>query len=183
MDKRFLDARKYLEDCWRLAHRICCADSWRPEVVLGLWRGGAPAALAVHEYLVAAGFPCRSAVIKCSSYTAIGEHQSTVRFEGVEGILATVKSRARVLIVDDVFDSGWTCQAAIRLLRSHGAEPRTATVYWKPGANQTAIRPDYFSAKTDEWLVFPHELAGLSAEELSRKDPSLAALLEADRRL
>lgn len=181
MDKRFLDARAYLGDCWQLAHRICSTDSWRPEVVLGLWRGGAPAALAVHEYLVAVGFPCRSAVIKCSSYTAIGEHQSTVRFEGVEGFLATVKSGTRVLIVDDVFDSGWTCQAAIRLLKAHGAESRTATVYWKPSANQTAIRPDYFAAKTDEWLVFPHEIEGLSSEELSCKDPDLATLLEVDR--
>ena len=39
------------------------------------------------------------------------------------------------------------------------------------------IVPDYYLHETDQWLVFPHELSGLSAEEIARAKPEIAAAI------
>jgi hypothetical protein len=48
---------------------------------------------------------------------------------------------------------------------------RIATVYYKPARNKSALRPDYFIRETDQWLVFPHELQGLTREEILANKP------------
>jgi hypoxanthine phosphoribosyltransferase len=70
----------------------------------------------------------------------------------------------RVLIVDDVSDSGRTLQTAIELIKLYGAkEVRTATLYVKP---RTILYPDYYYAETTEWIVFPWEY-GETLREMS----------------
>ena len=56
---------------------------------------------------------------------------------------------------------------------------KIATVYYKPARNQTDLMPDYYVHKTDEWLVFPHEICGLSEAEIAAHKPDVAALLAA----
>jgi len=46
-----------------------------------------------------------------------------------------------------------------------------ATVYYKPGKRKVDLVPDYFIHKTNDWLVFPHELEGLTREEVSANKP------------
>ena len=58
----------------------------------------------------------------------------------------------RVLIVDDVSDSGHTLALVIGLLRTSGAEVRTAVLYTKPRTVQEA---DYTWRRTDRWINFP----------------------------
>jgi hypoxanthine phosphoribosyltransferase len=58
----------------------------------------------------------------------------------------------RVLIVDDVSDSGHTLALVIRLLKASGAEVRTAVLYTKPRTVQEA---DYTWRRTDRWINFP----------------------------
>ncbi|MFT6583159.1 MAG: hypothetical protein ACJAU6_003610 [Alphaproteobacteria bacterium] len=43
---------------------------------------------------------------------------------------------------------------------------KVATVYYKPGKRDVDITPDFFLYETSEWLVFPHELQGLSTQEI-----------------
>ena len=43
--------------------------------------------------------------------------------------------------------------------------------------NQTALAPDYFIEETEDWLVFPHELNGLTDEEIARNKPYAAEIL------
>ncbi len=57
-------------------------------------------------------------------------------------------------------------------------EIRLATPYFKPGNNQTDRVPDYFLHQTEAWLVFPHELIGLTVEEMLDHKPELAALID-----
>jgi hypoxanthine-guanine phosphoribosyltransferase len=55
---------------------------------------------------------------------------------------------------------------------------KLATIYFKPDQNQTEITPDYYITETDEWIVFPHELDGLTKEEVyANKPPVLKELL------
>lgn len=58
----------------------------------------------------------------------------------------------RLLVVDDVADSGRTLALVMKLLRGFGAEVRSAVLYAK---STTVIKPDYVWKHTDEWIVFP----------------------------
>jgi uncharacterized protein len=61
----------------------------------------------------------------------------------------------RVLIVDDVWDSGRTAQAVRRRVRQAGARADLAVLHYKPGRSSSAELPDYFGATTDDWIVYP----------------------------
>ena len=43
---------------------------------------------------------------------------------------------------------------------------KTACPWYKPNKNVTQRKPDFFSHQTDKWLVFPHELKGLTLKEI-----------------
>ena len=57
-------------------------------------------------------------------------------------------------------------------------EIRVATPYFKPKNNKTDRVPDYYIHETDQWLVFPHELQGLTLEEIKSNKPELNSLIE-----
>jgi hypoxanthine phosphoribosyltransferase len=58
----------------------------------------------------------------------------------------------RVLVADDVADSGRTMQLVIEILVANGAEVRTAVLYTKP---TSVFRVDFAWKQTDAWIVFP----------------------------
>jgi hypoxanthine-guanine phosphoribosyltransferase len=87
-----------------------------------------------------------------------------------------------VLIVDDVFDRGRSIEAIIAELkrltrRNLPKDIRIATVWFKPERNVTDLTPDYFVQETNRWLVFPHELSGLTADEVAGRKPVVADLV------
>lgn len=179
--KSYLSANEFLSDVWRLAAGIV-GSGWRPDLLVALWRGGAPVGVGVHEFMKSVGWDVRHIAVKCSSYSGIGENCGDVSFECCEEVLGSIREGERVLVVDDVFDTGKTAAAVKRRLEAAGAQMRIATVYWKPGNNVTDLKPDYFvKSCSDGWIVFPHEIEGLSEEEIARKDPELAALIGSAR--
>jgi len=46
-----------------------------------------------------------------------------------------------------------------------------ATVYYKPGKRKVDTTPDFYVHETEKWLVFPHELQGLSEQEILENKP------------
>ena len=68
----------------------------------------------------------------------------------------------RVLLVDDVADSGRTLALAVQLLKDKGADVRSVTIYTKPS---TIIQPDYAWKDTDLWINFPWSFQGTVREE------------------
>ena len=58
----------------------------------------------------------------------------------------------RILLVDDVSDSGRTLALVVQLLTASGAEVRTAVLYTKP---KTVHEPEYTWRRTDRWITFP----------------------------
>ena len=54
---------------------------------------------------------------------------------------------------------------------------RIATVYYKPSRNQTDMTPDYYVHETEQWLVFPHEIVGLSVDEIRAHKPGAGIIL------
>jgi hypoxanthine phosphoribosyltransferase len=174
-DKIYLSANELMLDSFRLGLQVL-ESGWRPDVLIALWRGGTPVGVAVHELLLYRGIPTAHMAVKCQSYSGLGRRGEVV-FENTEALLAQIQPAHRVLVVDDIFDSGSTARAALQLLEPRAAEVRLATLYWKPNANVTDLRPHYHVRETDAWIVFPHELEGLTAEEIRQKDPALAELL------
>ena len=88
----------------------------------------------------------------------------------------------RLLIVDDVFDTGHTIDAVIRHLeerarRNTPHDIRVAVPYYKPSRNRTAREPDYYLHETEAWLKYPHSLEGLSVEEVAANRPELYAII------
>jgi len=69
----------------------------------------------------------------------------------------------RVLLVDDVSDSGRTLAMVVQLLEAGGAEVRTVCLYSKPG---TVLEPTYTWRRTPLWITFPWSaLPPVTAEE------------------
>jgi hypoxanthine phosphoribosyltransferase len=181
IEKTYLSANAYLSDIWRLAEGIV-KSSWRPDLIVALWRGGAPVGAAVHEFMKAVGLETRHIAVKCSSYGGIGDSQGEVRFEMCEEVFASIRPGEKVLVVDDVLDTGKTASAVKARLESRGAQMRLAVVYWKPDNDLTGMSPDYFVCRrSGDWIVFPHEIDGLDDAELERKDPQLAKLVREAR--
>jgi hypoxanthine phosphoribosyltransferase len=176
MDKIYISANDYVRDSFRLA-RMILDSGWLPDDLIALWRGGAPVGVAVHEFLHYHGVRPRHRALKCQSYTGIQAHSHNVVFENSDEIFKSIVHGSRVLIVDDVLDTGNTARAVLERLAPFKADIRLATVYWKPNQNQTDIKPDFYVRETDEWIVFPHELDGLTPEEVKQKDPVIYDLL------
>ncbi|HJO73986.1 MAG TPA: phosphoribosyltransferase family protein [Rhodospirillales bacterium] len=171
IDKIFIGAQELLEDSYRLAHQIL-DDGFRPNYIVGIWRGGTPIGIAVQELLDYRGVPSDHIAIRTSSYKGINDQGDTIRVHGLHYIIENVNADDRLLIVDDTFDSGRSVNAVIEAIKnlSRANTPgviKVATVYYKPTMRTVDFEPDYYVQTTDKWLVFPHELSGLSEAEIA----------------
>jgi hypoxanthine phosphoribosyltransferase len=61
----------------------------------------------------------------------------------------------RVLIVDEVWDTGTTIDAVIERVRLGGGTPTTAVLHYKPARSKVATVPDHYVESTDAWVVYP----------------------------
>lgn len=175
LQKTFITAQSLLDDSFRLGLRIM-EDGFHPDYIIGIWRGGTPVGIAVQEIMNFHGYPSDHISIRTSSYEGIGQQSDEIRVHGLHYIIENVNAEDSLLFVDDVFDSGRSIRAAIERITelSRRNTPRTirvATVYYKPGRRKVDILPDYYIHKTDDWLVFPHELEGLSRDEVMASKP------------
>ena len=181
MEKRYIKAQQLLEDSFRLAWQVY-ESGYRPNYIVGVWRGGAPIGIAVQEFLDVLGIESDHIAIRTSSYTGIGQRSKQVKVHGLSYIIRQLESEDSLLIVDDVHDTGLSIEQAIKDLTSackkNTPHIRVATPYFKPNNNKTNSIPDYYIHETDNWLVFPHELHGLSADEIRQHKPELAELVE-----
>lgn len=176
MDKTVLTAQKLLEDSFRLGVNIL-EDGFEPTLIIAIWRGGTPVGMAVQEILAYCGVESDHIAIRTSSYVGV-DQRGAVAVHGLNYIIKKVRHDDRVLIVDDVFDTGNTIVAVIEELtrRARGNTPediRVAVPWFKPSRNETSIVPDYYLHETSEWLVFPHELDALTPDEMLVSRPDL----------
>lgn len=180
-EKIFLTADQLLDDSFRLARQIV-ESGFRPTHIVGIWRGGAPIGIAVQELLDYHSIPADHIAIRTASYTGIDQQTPQVRVYALGYLVDTLCPDDRLLVIDDVFDSGRSIRAFLDELaqRTRANMPRTvriATVYFKPARNVTDLAPDYYVYATDEWLVFPHEIKGLTEAEIRTHKPAAAIIL------
>ncbi len=177
MQKTVISAQQLLDDSFRVAARVL-ASGFRPTLIIAIWRGGTPVGMAVQELVRYCGVETDHIAIRTSSYAGVDTRRSSVRVMGLDYIIDKVTPDDRLLIVDDVFDTGHTINAVLDEIRAQarGDAPkdmRVAVPWYKPGRNQTSIEPDYWVYETEDWLVFPHELDALSPAEMREARPKL----------
>ncbi len=163
--------------------RQVVSSGFRPTFLVAMWRGGAPIGIAVQEVLEYHSIHADHIAIRTSSYTGIDTQNKTVRVHAVDYLVSRLTAEDQLLLVDDVFDSGRSIEAVIaelrgRCRRNWPEQFRIATVYFKSMRNRSALAPDYYVLDTDKWLVFPHELVGLTQEEILEHKPVGANFFE-----
>lgn len=181
MDKTVLSAQDLLEDSFRLGLDVL-ESGFRPTMIIAIWRGGTPVGMAVQEILSYAGIESDHIAIRTSSYVGV-DQRGAVAVHGLNYIIKKICYDDRVLIVDDVFDTGNTFKAVINELKRRARDNtpediRIAVPWYKPTRNETDLVPDYCIRETAEWLVFPHELDALTPEELRSARPQIAAIVD-----
>jgi len=175
MEKLFISADSLLRDSMELARRVI-SSGFRPTFLVAMWRGGAPIGIAVQEVLEYHSIHVDHIAIRTSSYTGIDKQAKSVRVHAIDYLVSRLTAEDQLLLVDDVFDSGRSLEAAIaelksRCRRNFPERYRIATVYYKSSRNRSSLLPDYYVLDTDKWLVFPHELVGLTKQEILEHKP------------
>ena len=167
-NKIILNSDELISDSFRLGMQII-KSGFIPTMILVLWRGGAIIGMAIHELMIYKKFQLNHMILKASSYQNT-QRQDVVSIEGLESVLRNLKKDEKVLIVDDIFDSGKTMSSLIAMIKEHRKEEndqyKIATPWYKPKNNLTDIAPDFYLYETEKWVVFPHELESLSEGEI-----------------
>lgn len=182
VEKKFINAQELLEDSFRLGLNIL-ESGFKPSFIVGIWRGGTPVGIAVQELLDYFGVKTDHIAIRTSSYEGIDQRSKQIRVHGLDYIIENINAEDGLLIVDDVYDTGLSVKAVLETLgrkarKNTPDDTRIATVYFKRNNNKTNRVPDYFVHETDHWLVFPHELKGLSREEIFLNKPVAKKIIE-----
>lgn len=188
LTKHFLDESQLLVDSFRLGVEVF-KSGFRPNYIVGLWRGGSMVGIYVQECLQTLGVEADHIAVR-TSYRGL-EHYSKlvaspeteIRVHGTGFLIDRLNAEDRLLIVDDAFSSGHNVSAVLARLRKYlkrnmPGETRVATLYTRPSANLTGLQPDYCLYTTEDWLVFPYEMNGLTRDELDCHKPFLSPILD-----
>ncbi len=180
--KIYITPDELLDQSFALANMIW-DDGFYPDFLVGLWRGGTPPGIAIQEFFAYKGMNVYHTAIKTQSYTGIMS-SGPVSIKGIDHVIETINSEDNLLLVDDVFDSGKTMEAVVDTIKSKARKNaptiRIAVVYYKPKHNESNLVPDYYVVENNSWLIFPHELQGLTKEEIYLKEPDVAKYLFED---
>ena len=117
--KIYITADELLLDSFRLGVQIH-NSGFKPDFIVGVWRGGTPVGIAIQEILAYLGNESDHIAIRTSSYYGINEQTKEVRVHGIDYLISNMNAEDKLLIVDDVFDSGRSIRAALTAIQSFG---------------------------------------------------------------
>ncbi len=199
MKKEFLPYDNVRNNALKLAHRIHL-EGFVPDVIYISLRGGAYLGNVISEYFKIVrkdeGRPVFYAAVVARSYTDIRQHER-VMVDGWTYSPEHLRSGDKVLLVDDIFDSGHTINRLAEIILEKGIPRKDLKVavhdykYFTYKEEQMPVQPDYWCRKhditvpeEDLWIHYmSHELVGLSREELEthyyKDDPELKGILHA----
>ncbi|MBC8554632.1 MAG: phosphoribosyltransferase, partial [Candidatus Brocadiales bacterium] len=179
----------------KLVHRIHKEDDFVPDIIYSLLRGGAYLANVFSEYyklVRKSGRPVFYAAVVARSYTDIRE-QTNVMIDGWTYSPEHLRTGDKILIVDDIFDTGKTINKLCEVIMEKGIPREDLKVavhdYKIPiyKGEHLPIQPDYYcrqhiikSPETDTWIHYmSHEFVGLTMNEIyeNYNDPESIEIL------
>jgi len=181
-EKLYLDAQNLLEDAMTLGVQVV-NSGYRPDYIVAIWRGGTPVGIAVQEVLAWAGIKTDHIAIRTSSYnSSIDQRGHSVRIHGLRYLVERINAEDKLLLVDDVYDTGLTMQAIIDKLQRKARlntpeDIRIAVPWFKPERLLVDRVPDYTLHETSQWIKFPHSLEGLTDAEIRTHRPQIWKVL------
>ncbi|MFQ6087178.1 MAG: phosphoribosyltransferase, partial [Candidatus Bathyarchaeia archaeon] len=139
------------EQIYELLLNLAChvrKARFKPDVIVGIARGGWPPARIMSDLLENPEL----ANVKAEFYLGVAKTKSEPVI--TQPVSVSVRGK-KVLIVDDVADTG----KSLRLVRSHlkeqgATEVKIATIYYKPWS---VVTPDWYERETSHWIIFPWE--------------------------
>jgi len=121
---------------------------FKPEIIIGVSRGGWPPARVMSDLLENPNV----ANVAAEFYVGVAETKGKPVI--TQPVSVSVEGK-RVLVVDDVADTGESLRLVRSYLEEQGAtEVKTATIYYKPWS---VMIPDYYEKETRSWIIFPWE--------------------------
>ena len=66
----------------------------------------------------------------------------------------------RVLVIDEVWETGETMAEVVRRVREAGGIVTTAVVHYKPGRSRVALTPDHYAELADGRVTYPYKAGG-----------------------
>ena len=182
MSKQFLEYNTVRNDAIKLAHKIH-RDGFIPDVIYVSLRGGAYIGNLISEYfkIVRTERPVLYAAVVAHSYLDVHNHDE-IRIDGWTYSPEYLRQGDKVLLVDDIFDSGHTINYLADVLLRHGVPRKDLKIavhdykYFEYREDNHAFKPDYYcrkhtipSPEEDIWIHYmSHELVGLKKEELEK---------------
>jgi hypothetical protein len=187
MQKRFIEEQELLEDSYRLAVKIY-QSGFRPDYIVGIWRGGSAVGIYVQECLQYLGVETDHIAIRTSyqghdDYFRQLEQGRPMRAHGLQYLFENLDADDSLLLVDDVYSTGRNVQVVVERLREKtrrnmAKDVRIATPYYRRGSGEPGAAPDYYLQQTDHWLVLPYELIDISRAEMMTHKPWIVPLLD-----
>tara|TARA_B100001063_G_scaffold229854_1_gene242434 strand:+ start:300 stop:845 length:546 start_codon:yes stop_codon:yes gene_type:complete len=175
IEKLIITAQELIDDSFKLGIKVF-ESGYQPTTIITLWRGGATVGIVIDELMSYKNIITNHNVLRTSSYKNT-EQLSSVKIFGLDSILERFEKKEKILIIDDIFDSGNTIDTVINAINEKHScfikDIRIAVPWFKPENNKTLISPDYYLHETDKWIVFPHELESLSKDEIIKYRSSI----------
>lgn len=186
MNRKYIAANDLLLDSFQLAVKVI-ESGFKPDFLVGLWRGGSAVGIAVQEGLDFLGCKTDHIAIRTSyrgqqEYTEMVDQADSIRAHGLRYLHERVCAEHSMLIVDDVYSTGSSVNAVIEQLsrksrRNLPHDIRIATVWYRP-TEKTIRAPEFYVHETADWLILPYELSGLSIEELRHHKPEIQPVVD-----
>ena len=180
MIKEFLPYNVVRNDAIKLAHKIL-EDGFVPDIIYSSLRGGAYMSNVISEYFKLAlkgKKPVLYATVVARSYSDIQQHDA-IRIDGWTYSPEYLRPGDKILLVDDIYDSGRTLNYLVEYLLRTGVPREDIKVVVHDFKNFTyratlPIKPDYWCRRfditkpeDDRWIHYmSHELVGLKPKEL-----------------
>ncbi len=185
MSKEFIKTDDIRDAALKLAHKMCTEDGFIPDIIYASLRGGAYMANVMSEYYKMVRLrqnkrPVFYAAVVARSYGYL-RTQSKVIVDGWTYPPENLRTGEKILIVDDIFDTGKTVNELTQIIMNEGLpreDIKVAVFDYKVFENDDKeplpIQPDYYCRKhvikvpEDEvWIHYNcHEFIGLTSEEI-----------------
>lgn len=185
--KEFITCDMIRDAALKLVYKIHKEDGFTPDIIYDSLRGGAYMANVMSEYYKLMAMkegkePVFYAAVVARSYGKLREHSNHVDIDGWTVSPKLLTPEKKVLIVDDIFDTGMTVNALVETVMKAGVprENIKVAVYdykvplYKSKEETLPIQPDYWCRKhvlerpeDSRWIHYTcHEFIGLTHDEV-----------------